>query len=161
MCNFLQKVKFIGLGHVYKFAQMYKVCYNALGSRFYKNMKSPNFHKGKQMEIKSKTTLQKCYEKMSMIKYNPSQLRLMTGKFTNGEPAVILVLDKDGDMKNVTPVSIMLDQGRIDSLNPDWDYSEKIYPVIEDAIKNDYRHEVKDFDGSCPRIDELFEEADF
>jgi len=46
-------------------------------------------------------------------------------------------------------------------LNPDWDYSEKIYPVIEDAIKNDYRHEVKDFDGSCPRIDELFEEADF
>ena len=88
MCNFLQKVKFIGLGHVYKFAQMYKVCYNALGSRFYKNMKSPNFHKGKQMEIKSKTTLQKCYEKMSMIKYNPSQLRLMTGKFTNGEPAV-------------------------------------------------------------------------
>ena len=105
------------------------------------------------MESKSKTTLQKCYEKMSMIKYNPSQLRLMTGKFTNGEAAVILVLDKDGDMKNVTPVSIMLDQGRIDSLNPDWDYSEKIYPVIEDAIKNDYRHEVKDFDGPCPRID--------
>lgn len=54
MCNFLQKVKFIGLGHVYKFAQMYKLCYNALGSRFYKNMKSPNFHKGKHMEIQER-----------------------------------------------------------------------------------------------------------
>ena len=52
MCNFLHKVKFTRLGHVYKVAQIYKVCYNTFGSRFYKNMESPNFHKGKQMEIK-------------------------------------------------------------------------------------------------------------
>jgi len=52
MCNFLQKVKFTGLGHVYKFVQMYKICYDGLGSRFYKNMKSPNFHKGKHMKNK-------------------------------------------------------------------------------------------------------------
>jgi len=37
-----------------------------------------------------KSTLQKCYEKMTMIKHNPDQLRLMAGKFDNGEAAVLL-----------------------------------------------------------------------
>jgi len=46
----LHKVKFTRLGHVYKVAQIYKVCYNTFGSRFYKNMESPNFHKGKHMK---------------------------------------------------------------------------------------------------------------
>ena len=110
---------------------------------------------------KPKTTLQKCYEKMAMIKYNPDQLRLMTGKFDSGKPAVILVLDKDGDMQHVTPVCVMLDQRRIDSLNPDWDYSQKIYPIIEDAIKLETRREVEDFNSNDAKIDDLFESADF
>ena len=139
---------------------MYTLCYNGFGSRFYSGYKIAQFH-GEKFMKKSKSTLQKCYEKMAMIKYNPDQLRLMTGKFDNGKPAVILVLDKDGDMQHVTPVCVMLDQRRIDSLNPDWDNSQKIYPIIEDAIKNDYRFEVEDFNSNDARIDDLFESADF
>jgi hypothetical protein len=108
-----------------------------------------------------KSTLQKCYEKMSMIKHNPDQLRLMAGKFDSGEAAVILVLDKDGNGINVTPVAIMLDQERINSLNPDWIYSKKIYKVIEDATRIDKRTKVGDFAGQFIIIDELFDKADF
>jgi hypothetical protein len=108
-----------------------------------------------------KSTLQKCYEKMSMIKHNPDQLRLMVGKFDSGEAAVILVLDKDGNGINVTPVAIMLDQERINSLNPDWIYSKKIYKVIEDATRIDRRTKVGDFAGQFIMIDELFDKADF
>ena len=139
---------------------MYTLCYNGFGSRFYSGYEIAQFH-GEKFMKKSKSTLQKCYEKMAMIKYNPDQLRLMAGQFDNGEAAVILVLDKDGDMQSVTPVCVMLDQRRIDSLNPDWDYSQKIYPIIEDAIKNDYRSEVEDFNGNDARIDDLFKSADF
>jgi hypothetical protein len=108
-----------------------------------------------------KSTLQKCYEKMSMIKHNPDQLQLMAGKFDSGEAAVILVLDKDGNGINVTPVAIMLDQERINSLNPDWIYSKKIYKVIEDATRIDRRTKVGDFAGQFIMIDELFDKADF
>jgi hypothetical protein len=108
-----------------------------------------------------KSTLQKCYEKMSMIKHNPDQLWLMAGKFDSGEAAVILVLDKDGNGINVTPVAIMLDQERINSLNPDWIYSKKIYKVIEDATRIDKRTKVGDFAGQFIMIDELFDKADF
>jgi hypothetical protein len=101
-----------------------------------------------------KSTLQKCYEKMSMIKHNPDQLRLMAGKFDSGEAAVIFGI-------NVTPVAIMLDQERINSLNPDWIYSKKIYKVIEDATRIDKRTKVGDFAGQFIMIDELFEKADF
>jgi hypothetical protein len=111
--------------------------------------------------IVMKSTLQKCYEKMSMIKHNPDQLRLMAGKFDSGEAAVILVLDKDGNGINVTPVAIMLDQERINSLNPDWIYSKKIYKVIEDATRIDKRTKVGDFAGQFIMIDELFDKADF
>ena len=108
-----------------------------------------------------KTTLQRCYEKMTMIKHNSDQLRLMAGKFDNGEPAVILVIDQDGSGTNVTPVAIMLDQGKIDTLNPDWIYSKKIYKVIEDATRIDKRTKVGDFAGQFIMIDELFDKADF
>jgi len=108
-----------------------------------------------------KTTLQKCYEKMAMIKHNSDQLKLMAGKFDSGEPAVILVIDKDGGGTNVTPVAIMLDQGKIDTLNPDWEYSKKIYKVIEDATRIDKRTKVGDFAGQFIMIDELFDKADF
>jgi|TARA_R110002050_G_scaffold159409_1_gene288843 hypothetical protein len=108
-----------------------------------------------------KSTLQKCYEKMTMIKHNPDQLRLMAGKFDNGEAAVLLVLDDDGGGTSVTPVAVMLDQARIDTLNPDWEYSKKIYKVIEDATRIDRRTKVGDFAGQFIMIDELFEKADF
>jgi hypothetical protein len=108
-----------------------------------------------------KTTLQKCYEKMAMIKHNSDQLRLMAGKFDNGDPAVILVIDQDGGGTHVTPVAIMLDQAKVDSLNPDWIYSKKIYKVIEDATRIDKRTKVGDFAGQFIMIDELFDKADF
>ena len=94
-----------------------------------------------------KTTLQKCYEKMAMIKHNSDQLRLMAGKFDNGEPAVILVLDQDGGGTHVTPVAIMLDQGKIDTLNTVWICSKKSYKMIEDVTRLYKRTKVGDFEG--------------
>ena len=85
----------------------------------------------------------------------------MAGKFDSWEAAVILVLDKDGNGINVTPVAIMLDQERINSLNPDWIYSKKIYKVIEDATRIDKRTKVGYFAGQFIMIDELFDKADF
>jgi hypothetical protein len=55
----------------------------------------------------------------------------------------------------------MLDQERINSLNPDWIYSKKIYKVIEDATRIDKRTKVGDFAGQFIMIDELFDKADF
>jgi hypothetical protein len=71
------------------------------------------------------------------------------------------LIDKDGNGINVTPVAIMLDQERINSLNPDWIYSKKIYKVIEDATRIDKRTKVGDFAGQFIMIDELFDKADF
>jgi hypothetical protein len=69
--------------------------------------------------------------------------------------------EKNGNGINVTPVAIMLDQERINSLNPDWIYSKKIYKVIEDATRIDKRTKVGDFAGQFIMIDELFDKADF
>ena len=82
MCNFLQKVKFIGVGHVYKFAQMYKVCYNALGSRFHKNMELPNFHKGKHMKIIKNTSSFDTGKLRSLFSFIHNQIAKDEGKLS-------------------------------------------------------------------------------
>ncbi len=54
-----------------------------------------------------------------------------------------------------------MDQNRINKLVPDWEYSQKIQPIIDDAVKCDLRHTLEDFSKQDVRIDDLFEEADF
>ena len=108
-----------------------------------------------------KTTLQKCYEKMQMIKYNPDKLRLLVGRNKAGEPSVILGIDSSNEGESVIPVAILMDQNRINKLVPDWEYSQKIQPIIDDAMKCDLRHTLEHFAKQDAMIAELFEEADF
>ena len=108
-----------------------------------------------------KTTLQKCYEKMQMIKYNPDKLRLLVGRNKAGEPSVILGIDSGNEGESVIPVAILMDENRISKLVPDWEYSQKIQPIIDDAIKCDLRHTLEHFSKQDAMIAELFEEADF
>ena len=108
-----------------------------------------------------KTTLQKCYEKMQMIKYNPNKLRLLVGRNKAGEPSVILGIDSSDEGESVIPVAILMDQNRINKLVPDWEYSQKIQPIIDDAMKSDLRHTLEHFSKQDAMVAELFEEADF
>jgi len=105
----------------------------------------------------SKPTLQKVYEKMTMIQQNTGKLCLLA-VLDEGEPAIALGL-KDGE--SITPVAIMLDQSRINKLNPDWDLFDVIQPIIEAAQKLEDRVSIKQFDGQHLAIDKHFDEANF
>ena len=111
--------------------------------------------------MKTKSTLQKCYEKMQMIKMHPDKLRLLVGRNKAGEPSVILGIDSSNEGGSVIPVAILMDENRISKLVPDWEYSQKIQPIIDDAMKCDLRHTLEHFAKQDAMIAELFEEADF
>ena len=111
--------------------------------------------------METKSTLQKCYEKMQMIKMHPDKLRLLVGRNKAGEPSVILGIDSGKEGESVIPVAILMDQNRINKLVPDWEYSQKIQPIIDDAMKCDLRHTLEHFSKQDVMVAELFEEADF
>lgn len=107
----------------------------------------------------SKPTLQKVYEKMQMIKKYPDGL-VLAGAYENGKPALILgVTEPHGD--TFTPVAIMLDQIRTDTLTPDWSTFDNIQHIIKNAEKLDNREEPDEFDYQHLTIDKYFENADF
>lgn len=112
--------------------------------------------------IMKKPTLQKCYEKMQMIKNNPDQLVLMAAK-ENGKPCLVLALADDKTLQTggQTPVAIILDQGRVDSLVPDYNASKAIAPIINGAEAKEHRTSPKEFDGQDEIIDQHFAQADF
>ena len=107
-----------------------------------------------------KPTLQKCYEKMQMIKNNPDQLVLMVGR-ENGSPCVVLAIRNGKTIDEVTPVAIVLDQGRIDTVVPDWQKSKDLQPILEEAEKKDLRTSVQDFNVENDLIDQHFAQASF
>ena len=106
----------------------------------------------------SKPTLQKTYEKMTMIEQNHDKLVLLAVKHDDGRPAVVLAI-RDGD--SMTPVAEMLNQEQCDSMYPNWDYSHKLIAVVEGARELEDRVGVDAFDGQYPKIDEYFTNADF
>jgi|TARA_R110001583_G_scaffold733_4_gene6759 hypothetical protein len=110
----------------------------------------------------SKPTLQKVYEKLQLIKKYPDGLVLATA-YDNGSPALILGLTTgdavEGD--TFTPLAIMLDQNRIDTLKPDWSTFDNIQHIIKNAEKLDNREEPDEFDYQHLTIDKYFENADF
>ena len=107
----------------------------------------------------SKPTLQKVYEKMQMIKKYPDGL-VLAGAYENSKPALILgVTEPHGD--TFTPVAIMLDQFRTDTLTPDWSTFDNIQEIIAGAEKLDDREEISDFDGQHSIMDDYFEHANF
>ena len=110
----------------------------------------------------SKPTLQKVYEKMQMIKKYPDGL-VLAGAYENGKPALILgVATFDSVEGNTfTPVAIMLDQIRTDTLTPDWSTFDNIQEIIAGAEKLDDREERSDFDGQHSTMDDYFEHANF
>ena len=110
----------------------------------------------------SKPTLQKVYEKMQMIKKYPDGL-VLAGAYENGKPALILGLTTgdavEGD--TFTPLAIMLDQDRVDTLSPDWSTFDNIQEIIAGAEKLEDREVPSDFDYQHLTIDKYFENADF
>lgn len=106
----------------------------------------------------SKPTFQKTYEKMTMIEQNHDKLALIGVKYDGGRPAVVLAI-RDGD--NVTPVAEMLSQEQCDSMSPDWDYSDKLFAVVDGAREIEDRVGRKAFDGQNTKMDEYFTNADF
>ena len=112
----------------------------------------------------AKPTLQKVYEKIQMIKKFPDGLTLMVAKDrsrnnTLGEHCLVLCL-KDSDA-HITPLAILLDQRRIDNLDPNWNESVNIQDIINGAEAIEDRTTVADFNNQYPKIDDYFEAADF
>lgn len=107
-----------------------------------------------------KPTLQKCYEKMQMIKNNPDQLVLMVGR-ENGSPCVVLALRNGETIEEVTPIAIVLDEGRMKMVGPDWQKSRDLQPILEGAAKKDLRTSVQDFNVQNDLIDQHFAQASF
>jgi len=105
----------------------------------------------------SKSTLQKCYEKMTLIKQNPEDLCLVT-VWDDGKPAIVLGM-KHGEL--MTPLAIILDQKRCDNLEPNWNNFDKIESVIAKAQKLEDRTTKEQFDKQHDAIDKLFEESDY
>lgn len=106
----------------------------------------------------SKPALQKVYEKIQMIKKFPDGLTLMIAE-KNSEYCFVLCLEDEN--KEVTPLAILLDQGRIENLEPIWDYSFNIQEIIKGAEAIEDRTTVADFNVQHPKIDDYFEAADF
>ena len=107
-----------------------------------------------------KPTLQKCYEKMQMIKNNPDQLVLMVGR-ENGSPCVVLAIQNGQTVEEVTPIAIVLDEGRMNTVAPDWQKSIDLQPILEEAAKKDLRTSVQDFNVQNDLIDQHFAQASF
>ena len=106
----------------------------------------------------SKTILQKAYEKMSMLEHNSEKLILVGAFDATGKPMLVLSL-KEKD--NVTPIATILTADEIDSIEPNWDYTEKITEVVEGARAIDDRMFIESFQGQYPKIDEYFDRADY
>ena len=106
----------------------------------------------------SKTILQKAYEKMSMLEHNSEKLILVGAYDATGKPMLVLSL-KEKD--NVTPIATILTADEIDSIEPNWDYTEKITEVVEGARAIDDRMFIESFQGQYPKIDEYFDRADY
>ena len=106
----------------------------------------------------SKTILQKAYEKMSMLEHNSEKLVLIGAYDATGKPMLILALREDD---NVTPIATILTADEIDSIEPNWDYTEKITEVVEGAKAIDDRMFIESFQGQYPKIDEYFDRADY
>jgi len=105
----------------------------------------------------SKTTLQKVYEKMTLIQQNSDDLCLVCVT-DDGKPAIALGI-KRGEV--MTPVAIMLDQERCDNLTPEWDNYDEIQSVIAKAQKLEDRTTAKQFNQHHAKIDKLFEESEY
>ena len=105
-----------------------------------------------------KTILQKAYEKMSMLEHNSEKLMLVGAYDATGEPMILLALLEDDE---VTPIAKILTASVIDSIEPNWDYTEKITEVVEGAKAIDDRMFIKSFQGQYPKIDEYFDKADY
>tara|TARA_R110002020_G_scaffold24594_1_gene80758 strand:+ start:712 stop:1047 length:336 start_codon:yes stop_codon:yes gene_type:complete len=105
----------------------------------------------------SKSTFQKVYEKMTLIQQNPDTLCLVC-IWDEGNPAIALGI-KDGEL--VTPVAIMLDQTRIDNLDPDWNNYEVMQSIIAKAQELEDRTTMAEFDKQHAAIDKLFKDSDF
>lgn len=105
-----------------------------------------------------KTILQKAYEKMSMLEHNSEKLVLIGAYDATGKPMLILALREDD---NVTPIATILTADEIDSIEPNWDYTEKITEVVEGAKAIDDRMFIESFQGQYPKIDEYFDRADY
>ena len=112
----------------------------------------------------AKPTLQKVYEKIQMIKKFPDGLTLMVAKErtrdnTAGEYCTVLCLEENNG--DITPLAILLDQRRIDNLEPEWNESVNIQDIIKGAEAIEDRTTVADFNNQYPKIDDYFEAADF
>ena len=105
----------------------------------------------------SKTTLQKVYEKMTLIQQNPEDLCLMC-VWDNDKPALALGL-RDGQA--MTPLAIMLDQQRCDGLVPDWNNFDEIQAVIAKAQELEDRTKKSEFDMHHSTIDKIFAESPY
>ena len=106
----------------------------------------------------SKSVLQKAYEKLSMVEHNVDKLVLVGAETSNGRPMVVLALRED-DV--VTPIAEILTKAQADLLEPDWEYTEKIWDVIEGAKAIDDRMFIQSFQGQYPKVDNYFEGADY
>ena len=105
----------------------------------------------------SKPTLQKCYEKMTLMIQNPSDLRLIC-VWDDGKPAIALGLKHD---ELLTPLAIILNQERCDTLEPVWNNFDDIQKVITQAQEVEDRTTKEQFDKHHDTIDKLFAEADY
>ena len=106
----------------------------------------------------SKTILQKGYEKLTMLEHNSEKLMLIGAYDATGKPMLLLALREDD---NVTPIAKILTENDIDSIEPNWDYTEKITDVVEGAKAIDDRMFIKSFQGQYPKIDEYFDRVDY
>ena len=106
----------------------------------------------------SKTILQKGYEKLTMLEHNSEKLMLIGAYDPTGKPLLVLALREYG---NVTPIAKILTADEIDSIEPNWDYTEKITEVIEGAKAIDDRMFIESFQGQYPKIDEYFDKVDY
>tara|TARA_R100000995_G_scaffold42685_1_gene19936 strand:- start:544 stop:864 length:321 start_codon:yes stop_codon:yes gene_type:complete len=105
----------------------------------------------------SKPTLQKCYEKMTLMLQNSNDLLLFC-VWDNGKPAIALGLK---DHESLTPLAIMLDQARCDNLEPAWNNFDDIQKVITKAQELEDRTTKEQFDKQHVAIDKLFEKSDY
>ena len=105
----------------------------------------------------SKPTLQKVYEKMTLIRQNPKDLCLVC-VWDDGKPAIVLGL-KNGE--TMTPLAIMLDQERCDNLEPDWNNFDEMQSVIAKAQKVEDRTTKEQFDKQHATIDKIFEDSSY
>jgi|8_EtaG_2_1085327.scaffolds.fasta_scaffold21262_3 hypothetical protein len=106
----------------------------------------------------SKTVLQKSYEKLFMLEQNSDKLFLIGAKNTNGRPLLVLAI-LEGE--TVTPIAEMLTQNQLDSIEPNWEYTDKLVKIIEGAKAIEDRISIDAFQEQHTEIDEYFEKADY